>query len=226
MTGALAARQQRAAVLVVALVMLLALTLLAVSNMRGVILESRITANREATESLQSLAEAALREAELRLQQSRYGSAELEPRQAHCTKANKLSSSINTPLCLLQPMTDAQLADFMQQPMGFFKDHQTHYAALTGEQTLSASNTATLAWMPYRGLDPQESHYFQPSAGQTAFWNIYPLMLNAQDNAAVNPEYGAALAGRGSYYFLVTGQANDQLALQSTVAVHYLGLNN
>lgn len=226
MKGALAVRQQRAAVLVVALVMLLALTLLAISNMRGVILESRITANRGATEDLQGLAEAALREGELRLQQSRYGSAELERGQVHCTKTNKLRSSANSPLCLLEPMTDSQLASFMQQPLGFFKDHPAGYAAVTGEQTLSASNTATLAWMPYRGLDPQESHYFQTSAGQAAFWNIYPLMLNAQGNAAVNPEYGAALQGRGSYYFLVTGQANDQLALQSTVTVSYLGLNN
>lgn len=226
MTAALAVRQQRAAVLVVALVMLLALTLLAISNMRGVILESRITANRGDTAGLQGLAEAALREAELRLQQSRYGSAELEPRQMHCTKANRLSSSANSPLCLLQPMTDAQLANFMQQPIGFFKDNNAGYAAVTGEQTRAASNSATLAWMPYRGLDPQESHYFQPSAEQAAFWNIYPLMLNGQDNAAVNPEYGAALQGRGNYYFLVTGQANDQLALQSTVAVHYLGLSN
>lgn len=226
MKGALAVRQQRAAVLVVALVMLLALTLLAISNMRGVILESRITANRGVAEHLYGLADAALREAELRLQQSNYSHADLEPRQAHCTKANKLSSLTNTPLCLLEPMTNSQLAEFMQQPITFFNDNPSGYAALTGEQTLVASNTATLAWMPYRGFDPQESHYFQPSAGQAAFWNIYPLMLNAHDNAAVNPEYGAALQGRGTYYFLVTGQANDQLALQSTVAVNYLGLNN
>ncbi|MFT0635751.1 PilX N-terminal domain-containing pilus assembly protein, partial [Pseudomonas sihuiensis] len=58
--------RQNGAVLIVALVMLLVLTLLAVSSMRGVTLETRITANRAQTVQLVNVAEAGLREAEFR----------------------------------------------------------------------------------------------------------------------------------------------------------------
>lgn len=220
-----AVRKQRAAVLVIALIMLLALTLLAVSNLRGVTLELRMTANRAATERLYNLADAALREGELRLYQSTYVPEALEPNKASCTKNNKLSDAANKP-CLLEPMTDNQLQHFFKQPLSFIKKNYAGYDAVTGEQVNTASHNATLAWMPYRGLDSNQSRYFQPSQEQRAFWNTYLLMTGVQDNAAVNPEYGAALEGRGTYYFLVTAQANDQVAVQSTVALSYLGLNN
>ena len=221
-----AVRKQRAAVLVVALIMLLALSLLAVSNLRGVTLELRMTANRAATERLYNLADAALREGELRLYQSTYMLGGPEPNKANCTKNNKLNNASNTQLCLLEPMTDEQLAQFIQQPLSFLKSNYAGYDAVTGEQVNTASHNATLAWMPYRGLDSSESHYFQASQEQRAFWNAYLLMMGAQDNAAVNPEYGAVLEGKGTFYFLVTAQANDQVVVQSTVAVSYLGLNN
>lgn len=221
-----AVRKQRAAVLVVALIMLLALTLLAVSNLRGVTLELRMTANRAANERLYNLADAALREGELRLYQSTYVQEALEPNKANCTKNNKLSDAANNKPCLLEPMTDAQLQHFFKQPLRFIKSNYAGYDAVTGEQVNSTSHNATLAWMPYRGLDTNESRYFQPSQEQRAFWNAYLLMTGVQDNAAANPEYGAALEGRGTFYFMVTAQANDQVAVQSTVAVSYLGLNN
>lgn len=220
-----AVKKQRAAVLVIALIMLLALTLLAVSNLRGVTLELRMTANRAATERLYSLADAALREGELRLYQSTYVQGALEPNKASCTKNNKLRDGANKS-CLLEPMTDNQLQQFFKQPLSFIKKNYAGYDAVTGEQVNTASHNATLAWMPYRGLDSNQSRYFQPSQEQRAFWNTYLLMTGVQDNAAVNPEYGAALEGRGTYYFLVTAQANDQVAVQSTVALSYLGLNN
>ena len=221
-----AVRKQRAAVLVVALIMLLALSLLAVSNLRGVTLELRMTANRAATERLYNLADAALREGELRLYQSTYMLGALEANKANCTKNNKLNDASNTQLCLLEPMTDEQLAQFIQQPLSFLKSNYAGYDAVTGEQVNSASHNATLAWMPYRGLDPSESHYFQTSQEQRAFWNIYLLMTAAQDNTAVNPEYGAALEGSRKACHLLTAPASDQVAVQSTVAVSYLGLNN
>ena len=219
-----AVRKQRAAVLVIALIMLLALTLLAVSNLRGVTLELRMTANRAATERLYHLADAALREGELRLYQSAYIKGALEPNKASCTKNNKLSDAVNKP-CLLDPMTDQQLQQFFKQPLSFIKKNYAGYDAVTGEQVNSASHNATLAWMPYRGLDSNESRYFQPNQERRVFWNTY-LLLSVQDNAAAHPEYGAALEGRGTYYFLVTAQANEQVAVQSTIAVNYLGLNN
>ena len=221
-----AVKKQRAAVLVVALIMLLALTLLAVSNLRGVTLELRMTANRATTERLYHLADAALREGELRLYQSTYVKGALEPSKTNCTKNNKLSDVANNKSCLLGPMTDQQLEQFFKQPLSFLKSNYAGYDAVTGEQVNTASHNATLAWMPYRGLGSSEGHYFQASQEQRAFWNTYLLMTAAQDNAAVNPEYGAALEGRGTYYFLVTAQANDQVVVQSTVAVSYLGLNN
>ena len=220
-----AVKKQRAAVLVVALIMLLALTLLAVSNLRGVTLELRMTANRAATERLYNLADAALREGELRLYQSTDVQGALEADKASCTKNNTLSAAANKP-CLLEPMTNNQLQQFFKQPLSFLKSNYAGYDAITGEQVNTASSNATLAWMPYRGLDSNQSHYFQPSQEQRAFWNTYLLLMGAQDNAAANPEYGAALEGRGTFYFLVTAQANDQVAVQSTMAVSYLGLNN
>lgn len=59
-------KSQGGAVLLVSLVMLLVLTVLAVSSMRGVTLESRITANRAQDMKTQNVADAALREAEFR----------------------------------------------------------------------------------------------------------------------------------------------------------------
>lgn len=58
--------QERGAALLVALIMLLILTVLAVSSMRGVVLESRITGNRAESLRLQAAADAALREGEFR----------------------------------------------------------------------------------------------------------------------------------------------------------------
>jgi len=57
-------KSQGGAVLLVSLVMLLVLTVLAVSSMRGVTLESRITANRAHDMKSQNIADAALREAD------------------------------------------------------------------------------------------------------------------------------------------------------------------
>jgi len=54
-------RTQRGATLLVAIMMLLIITLLAVSSMRGVSLESRITGNLKQQKTLTSAAEAALR---------------------------------------------------------------------------------------------------------------------------------------------------------------------
>ncbi len=221
-----AVRQQRAAVLVVALIMLLALTLLAVSSMRGVTLESRMTANRAVTERLYNSADAALREGEFRLYRAASGQNALEPNKANCTKDNKLRDSANNISCLLQPMTDEQLQQFLQQPISFLQNNYAGYDAVTAKQAQAASNSATLAWMPYRGLDANESRYFQASEGQSAFWNVYRLLSSVQNNEVTHPEYGAALEGKGTFYFLVSAQANDQVAVQSTVAVSYLGLNN
>ncbi|MGA4635790.1 pilus assembly PilX family protein [Pseudomonas solani] len=63
-------RHQRGAVLFVALIMLLVLTLAAVGGMRQMQLEGRMTGNRLEQQRLMSAAESALREAEGRLRKS------------------------------------------------------------------------------------------------------------------------------------------------------------
>lgn len=221
-------KHQQGAVLVIALVMLLVLTVLAVSNMRGVTLETRITANRIESERLQNLADAALREGEFRY----YGPAnlreKLESKIDNCKKDNKLNRYGNNKPCQLNEMTDVELEKFFKAPLGFFKESNAYtnkYANKTGAATLEANSSAIVAWMPYRGLDADSNHYFKPSEGMNAFWNTYRVMSGSLENEAVNPDYGAALEGKGTYFFLVTAQANDQVAAQSTIAVTYIGLD-
>lgn len=210
--------RQQGAVLVIALVMLLVLTVLAVSSMRGVTLESRITANRVQSERLQNLADAALREGEFRF----YGPAHLRDKLestnfiANCSLANKLNRYGNNRPCLLPDMDkDKELPKFFGRPINFLSTN-SYKNKFTGN---------ALVWMPYRGLDSIEGNYFVPSDGQNAFWNSYRVMSGSVENETVNPEYGAALEGKGTFFFLVTAQANDELAAQSTLAVIYLGLN-
>lgn len=224
-------KRQQGAVLVIALVMLLVLTVLAVSNMRGVALESRITANRVETERLQSLADAALREGEFRFYGPAYLRDKLEPNVTkNCIKNNKLNrNKINRP-CLLWEIADvADLTAYFTAPISFFElanDYTNKYANRTGAATKTAGENAVLAWMPYRGLDAKEDHYFKSVSGANAYWNSYRVMAGSEENETVNPEYGAALEGKGTFFYLVTAQADDQIAAQSTLAVLYLGLNN
>ncbi|WP_416638443.1 PilX N-terminal domain-containing pilus assembly protein [Pseudomonas sp. OHS18] len=108
-------QSQTGAVLVVALVMLLVLTLMAVGSMRGTTLESRITANRAHDTQQQSAADAALREAEFRY----YGPAnlidKLEGKAANCKLTNTLNvNGLNKP-CLLA-INDADLLNFVDNP--------------------------------------------------------------------------------------------------------------
>lgn len=224
------AQKQQGAVLVIALVMLLVLTVLAVSNMRGVTLESRITANRIETGRLQNLADAALREGEFRFYGPAHLRDKLEPNVGkNCTKENKLNRYGNNRPCLLWDMNDSELTSYFSTPISFLSgdsDYADKYSVKTGQGVKAASANALLAWMPYRGLDPDEKNYFKPVSDKNAYWNSYRVMSGSQENETVNPEYGDALEGKGIFSFLVTAQANDQVAAQSTIRVFYPGLNN
>ena len=220
------AQKQQGAVLVIALVMLLVLTVLAVSNMRGVTLESRITANRIETGRLQNLADAALREGEFRFYGPAYLRDKLEPNVGkNCIKDNKLNRYGNNRPCLLWDMNDSELTSYFSTPISFLSgdsDYANKYANKTGKAAQAAGDNAVLAWMPYRGLDPLEGNYFVAANGENAYWNGYPI---PPDLCGGSPEYGDVLEGKGTYCFLVTAQANDQVAAQSTITVTYLGLN-
>lgn len=195
---------QGGAVLLVSLVMLLVLTVLAVSSMRGVTLESRITANRAHDMKTQSIADAALREAEFRFYGPGNLADKLEAKAANCLATNTLKTNgINSP-CLLDVKTDRLLA-FVDQPQ-----------LVGGDDLLTSSNI----WMPYRGTDPKAD----TDADADAHYNS--ILAAETGNAAVNAEYGGRGEGSGTYFYLNNGKTGDALYLQSTHANIYLGLNN
>lgn len=207
-------KAQQGAVLLVALVMLLILTLLAVSNMRGVTLESRITANRAHETQAKSAAESALREAEFRF----YGPSnlvdKLEPSAANCATANKLVVTGNNKPCLLDFVNPDTLLLFVNEPYNLTESSKS--------SMLAATSSSGLAWMPYRGLDPQDET--EASDTYDVQWNS--IRATETSDSAVNAEYGMVAEGQGTYFYLNNGKAGDSLYLQSTNANIYLGLNN
>ncbi len=220
--------QQRGVVLIMTLVMLLALTLLAVNSMHGVTLETRVTHAHANHTHLTYLLDAALREGEVRLYGSQHLRDKLEADVArNCIKANTLDLDGAHRPCLLAELDSAQLQAFFRDPLQFFQRNTAYtqlYAARSGKATDNAGAQNSVAWMPYRGLDPQPAHYVVAQQDQQAYWNTYLLTIQRSQQVD-NPEYGAALEGRGTFYYLVTAQANDRIAAQSTVAVVQLGLN-
>ncbi len=205
--------QQQGAVLVIALVMLLVLTVLAVSNMRGVTLESRITASRAETQRLGDVADAALREGEFRINGPTNLRDKLEFNAANCKTTNKLQTNgLNKP-CLVEKIDDTNdLKKMFDNPIA--------YLGVSG----STASSGALYWMPYRGLDASGSKDYQAESKRGSFWNTY--LIAESESGALNVESGAVLEGRGTYFYLVNGQDNDELAVQSGVGNIYPGLNN
>lgn len=204
-------QKQQGAVLIIALVMLLVLTLLATTSMRGTALDARITGNHARSVNLQNLANAALREGEFRLYGPGYIRSKLEHNDANCDVTNTLSKSgLNKP-CLINEMNQARLTEYFKSPI-------TNLGDADPEQSSS------LKWMPYRGLDAEKEFIFGDNKPKS-YWNVYRLTDGAEENAAFNPEYGDAMRGKGTFFFLVTGQADNEVAVQSTVTTIYLGLD-
>lgn len=217
-------RHQRGSVLLIALMLLIALTLLTLSNMRGVSLESRITANRVEASSLQNLADAALREGEFRL----YGPANLQDKLEqdlkNCTKGNEIKRlGFNKP-CLLGEMSTDQLNEFFKQPLQFMNSKDlTGFNKYTIEEVNGASNDKSLAWMPYVGTAPNQAVQTSDKTGRS-YWNAYAMPAKG-----TNPEYGAVDTASGTYFYLITGLAdkgNNQIVTQSVLSVVYPGLDN
>uniref|UniRef100_A4XQW1 Tfp pilus assembly protein PilX-like protein n=1 Tax=Ectopseudomonas mendocina (strain ymp) TaxID=399739 RepID=A4XQW1_ECTM1 len=208
--------RQNGAVLLVALVMLLVLTLLAVSSMRSVTLETRITANRSQSVQLVNVAEAGLREAEFRF----YGPANLADKlnanPANCNTNNTLKTNgLNKP-CLLAIVND-KLQDFVETP----QDIDSSF--------LDSDSSGGLIWMPYRGTDA--ANITAPSGSHIAQWNS--MLAGQSETAAVNAEYPLPLEGGGTHFYLNNaraipkeGHSGGVTYVQSTHANIYLGLNN
>ena len=206
-------QKQQGAVLIIALVMLLVLTVLAVSNMRGVVLESRITASRAETQRLQDIADAALREGEFRLSSPVVSGDTSEFNAENCKLTNILKTNgLNKP-CLLKEITDADDKKKMfDNPIAY----------LGGSGT---THNGSLYWMPYRGLDASGTKNYQAEDKREAFWNIY-VIQDDKPTGVLNVEYGARLGGSGIYFYLVNGQANNELTVQSSVKRISLDINN
>ncbi|AWT11310.1 pilus assembly PilX family protein [Stutzerimonas frequens] len=214
--------RERGATLLVALVMLLIMTVLALSSMRGVVLESRITGNRAENLRLKGAASAALREAEFRFYGPAYLRDKLEPSQSNCQKNNVLlANGANRP-CLLNISDEADRLAFMLDPLAFLKNSSAQNK--TGADTDAADATDFITWMPYRGRIAGNDNETSTDFG--AYWNTHLISIGEDDATALNAEYGAVMEGRGTYFYQINGQADDRLAVQSTAANVYVGLNN
>lgn len=213
--------RQQGAALLIALVMLLVLTVLAVTSMRGVTLESKITGNQAYSERARHLADAALREAEIRFspaQELRSQMLEAGHMSTNCKKENKLNIyGINKP-CLLNDLFESEpetvLATFVAHPLSWLKSNYS--GNNTGAKTADAGNDDVVAWMPYRGLDPDKDRYFVDD-DMSSYWNLYRI-----SDPAANPEYGDEMRGRGTYYYLVNGQTADEVAVQSIATITFV----
>lgn len=200
--------KQRGAVLVVALVMLLVLTLLATSSMHSTALDARISGNRATYVQLYNLADAALREAELRLYGQAYVRDKVEHDPENCSLDNTLQASGRNKPCLLAQMSLGQQDAFLKDPIAAVAD--------------GAGVHEGLSWMPYRGLDAGNLGLL-PGKSQS-YWNIYRLPDGEADQQVFNPHYGESMAGQGTFFFLITGQADAEVVVQSTFSATYLGL--
>lgn len=194
-------RKQSGAVLIIALVMLLVLTLLATSSMRGTALDARITGNHARTTNLQNLADAALREGEFRLIDPYNVGDKIEYVEANCSLNNKINKSNFNKPCLVDT-SKIDIDKYFIQPI-----------AELGNAT---DGSEKLNWMPYRGLDSDKK--FVPEDSSKSYWNANYMYTTETDPEKI-------LSGEGTHYFLVTGQAENEVAVQSTARAVYLGRN-
>lgn len=210
--------RQSGATLLVALVLLAVVTVLTVSNMREVTLEGRMTANRMQAQQLQLASESALREAEKRYYGPTHIEDKLTEKTANCQKSNTYERLANKP-CLIKLSETLDLEEhlaFQRNPLKFIAE-SSYLNHWTGAKTDSAGVNAFVPWMPYRGTDPDNTSTLE----HKAYWNTVQI-----PSEGINAEYGDAMQGKGTYFYLATAQAADQFALQSTMANIYVGINN
>ncbi len=218
--------RQRGAVLLVALVLLLVLTLLAVSGVREATLESRITANKAHALQLSNSADAALREAEFRYYNPANLRDKLEPTADNCALTNVLKTNGANKPCLLPVLQSgtgvaASLKQFVVNPL----ELPVSDADLDDFAFLD-NGWDGLVWMSYRGRDAAND----TTPAQPAHWNTFLISGGAGDDPPANVEYGAFGEGKGTFLYMANGRASDSAgatrATQSTFANVYVGLNN
>lgn len=204
---------QQGAVLLVALVMLLVLTALAITSMRNVTLEARITGNRVESARLQTSADAALRESEYRLLYThcKYRS-HFDPVPSTCTSSNNLQLGTERKPCLIEASNETQLKNIVENPRAL--------SNATKSTMLTSTAASGDIWMPYTGLDTSN----QTAASRNASWNAMRAYDGSQESQSINPEYGNAAEAIGTFYYLNNGISGD-IATQSVVAKIFVDSN-
>lgn len=179
-------RSERGAVLVVSLVFLLILTMLAVTNMREVALETRITGNLVDQKQLFNAAEAGLRDGEYRTIGSRRpipGTYDL----ATAIRPLDAKSQCSTTLAPMKPCLINRKPTFAQ----YFK------GSAEGEDD---SN--------FRGVQ-----IYSPDAAtsfaESVTWYALPAPSGADSAESENPEYGNMALGIGTFRYEINARAES-----------------
>ncbi|MBB2496765.1 pilus assembly PilX family protein [Aquipseudomonas ullengensis] len=176
------AHRQRGVVLIIALVMLLVLTLLATTSMRGATLQARISGSVAEQKLASNAAESGLREAERRL--AAY--SELDEGAATCSA----SVAVHGSLCILNQELGASFFAYASGALGQWWDSASYAIDYSGTDE-SSSFAAAPRWnLAYYGFDPgnevtnvEESaygvgphYYVATSAGKAGGERMTPVL--------------------------------------------------
>lgn len=223
---------QKGVSIFVVIIILLLVSLTVISGMSSFLLEQKITNDRVEFEKMIDIANSSLREAEFRF----YGPAYLREKIdipsskefGFCRKDNKLQKDYLNKPCLLSEMTNNELSEYYLIPISFLNNNSDRFGVSDINGIDSAGDMRNIAWMPYVGTDPNHPYNEKDYSGAEykGYWNAYLVKSNEEDDSNINPEYGASLEGKGTYYYLITGQSNGQVAVQSTLSNVYVGINN
>lgn len=183
---------QRGSTLLVALVVLLIVTMLAISNMREATLESRMTGNLVEQKRLQNAADSGQREAERRFINTIFPP---EP-TSNCTKAQ-----IKYPCVLDIKALGVTLNNMHKDPKGTLK-------SIYDAESPTATSTV---WMPYRGTDLTTPTLSDRNIG----WNSIPAPSGGTDNEEENVEYGALAAGTNIFYYEANASASGSSVIKN-----------
>lgn len=182
-------KHQGGAVLVIALVFLLILTTLAVTNMREVALDSRITANLVDQRNIFNAAEAGLTDG-----QYRTIGPESDKTRGNYDRGVWLRPLNATDACS-NGVTDVCLLDVALAEITYSQDFDT-----VGK---------------FKDYAPDDSTTFNESIS----WYALPVPAGETEGASINPEYGNMLSGKGPFFYEVNSRAeNDgEVRLRNTI---------
>lgn len=188
--------RQQGSTLLISLVILLMITLLAVSNMREVSLESRITGNLIEQKRLRNAGEAGLREGERRF----FNTIKPPEVGSGCADSNVKRPCILNLSALSVPRDDV---------------HNNPVAALNGK----TDNANSRVWMPDRGSDLNNPTQIDKDRAVT--WQTITVPAGEQNNEAENPEYGNMMRGVGTFYYETNSRALNKAGGETVLqAVH------